>query len=181
MLIVLGTKKRRRKRDDILDAVGVTLNAIRDSGDAFPPLKSAAACIVVILEMSQVRQLLQRLIIPLTCCRPQKIKSNREECERIAGKASKMLCEIWRQTKDYRDTLPQEIRDSINEIERFVSKFRRIAAALFLLLVDSARSLHSCESLRIRGSMSDMLFRTRTRSGWPSLIFDWMNRCVTLP
>jgi len=47
--------RRRNMKADALAAVGVTLRAVRDSSEVFPPLRSATATVIVVWEMSKVR------------------------------------------------------------------------------------------------------------------------------
>jgi hypothetical protein len=49
--------RRKNMKADALAAVGVTLRAVRDSSDVFPPLKSATAAVIIVWEMSKVRLL----------------------------------------------------------------------------------------------------------------------------
>ena len=49
--------RRRNMKADALAAVGVTLRAVRDSSDVFPPLRSATAAVIIVWEMSKVRLL----------------------------------------------------------------------------------------------------------------------------
>ena len=45
----------RNKKGTALAAAGVALRAVRDATDAFPPLKSAVAAVIVVWDMSKVR------------------------------------------------------------------------------------------------------------------------------
>jgi len=54
---VSSMARRRNVKADALAAVGVTLRAVRDSSDVFPPLKSATAAVIIVWEMSKVRLL----------------------------------------------------------------------------------------------------------------------------
>jgi hypothetical protein len=90
----------RNNTADTLTAIGVTLRAVRDSADAFPPLKSAATALMTVVEMSQ------------------KAKANRKNCKRLATRAAEIVDVIYRQTKDYSDGLPAEVQGSIEQIER---------------------------------------------------------------
>jgi hypothetical protein len=77
----------------------IILRAVRDSADVFPPLKSAAATVLTLMEMSQ------------------KVNSNRQDCKDLAIRAADIFQDILRQTKDYGE-LPTEVQDSIDQIER---------------------------------------------------------------
>jgi len=85
---------------DALAALGVTLRVVRDSSDMFPPLKSAATAVLIVVEMSQ------------------RIKSNRKSCEQLATRAAELVNDIFRQTVDYGGDLPDEVKGSIEVIEQ---------------------------------------------------------------
>jgi hypothetical protein len=87
------------KKADPLAAVEIILRAVRDSADVFPPLKSAAATVLILMEMSK------------------KVNSNKEDCKDLAIRAAEIFHDIWRQTKDYGE-LPTEVQYSIDQIER---------------------------------------------------------------
>src|SRR5271154_5419344 len=100
----------------------MTLRAIRDSGDAFPPLKSAAAAIVTVSDICDVRfhfELFSKLLM-----NPQNVKSNNKDCKRLIGRATEIVDDIWRQTKWYGPELPVEVQESIDEMERSVIIFQ---------------------------------------------------------
>ncbi|KAJ7263148.1 hypothetical protein B0H12DRAFT_1230996 [Mycena haematopus] len=85
---------------DTLAAAQVTLNAIQASADAFPPLKSAASAVIVVLEMSM------------------KLKSNKKGCTHITERSAQLLHDIWRQAKDFGVALPAEVKESVVQIEK---------------------------------------------------------------
>jgi len=80
----------------------MALRAVRDSAEAFPPLKSAAAAVLIVWDMSE------------------KAKSNKEDCKRLARRATEIVSDIWRQTKDYGVELPVEVRRSVDDIEMLI-------------------------------------------------------------
>jgi len=92
--------RRRNMKADALAAVGVTLRAVRDSSDVFPPLKSATAAVIIVWEMSK------------------KVKSNKKDCKLLATRAEEIVRDVCRQTKDYGDQLPAEVQNSICQIEQ---------------------------------------------------------------
>lgn len=47
-------RRKKRKKRDALAAAKVLLCGIREASDAFPPLKSATAALLIVWEMSQV-------------------------------------------------------------------------------------------------------------------------------
>jgi hypothetical protein len=47
----------------------------------------------------------------------QKVKSNKKDCQRLASRGTKIVGDIWRQTKDFGVDLPVEARESVEEIE----------------------------------------------------------------
>jgi len=93
-------KKFKKKKSDIPPAARVTLRAIRDSTDAFPLVKSAAAAVLVICEMSQ------------------KVKANKKDCKALACRATEIVYDISQQTNCYVDELPTEVQQSVDQIER---------------------------------------------------------------
>ena len=50
----------------------------------------------------------------------QKVKSNKKGCKRLARRATEIVGDIWRQTKDYGVKLPVEAQQSVEEIEKYV-------------------------------------------------------------
>ncbi|KAJ7871179.1 hypothetical protein B0H14DRAFT_223902 [Mycena olivaceomarginata] len=105
----LSTMRRSRSTrvlSDVVTATRVTLNAIQVSTDAFPPLKSVVSAVIVLLEMSE------------------KIKSNREGCERIAQRSAQLVQDIWRQIKDFDVVLPAEVKRSVVEIEELLQRIK---------------------------------------------------------
>jgi hypothetical protein len=91
--------RRRYKKAGPLAIAETTLRALRDSADVFPPLKSTAATVLTLLEMSQ------------------KVNSNKKDCKRLATRTADVFHDIWRQTKDYSE-LPTEVRQSIDQVEQ---------------------------------------------------------------
>jgi len=89
----------RKNKGDILAGAVVTLRAIRDSSEVFPPLKSVVAAVVTIWEMSR------------------KVKSNKKDCMQLASRLTEIVHDLLRQTKDYGDQLPLEAQHSIAQIE----------------------------------------------------------------
>jgi hypothetical protein len=85
-----------------LAATGVALRAIRDSADAFPPLKSTAAAMLIVWGAIE------------------KVKSNKKDCRRLAQRATDIVNDIWRQTKDHGVNLPVEAQQSVEEIEKII-------------------------------------------------------------
>ncbi|KAJ7360873.1 hypothetical protein DFH08DRAFT_842445 [Mycena albidolilacea] len=105
----LSTMRRSRSTrvlSDVVTATRVTLNAIRVSTDAFPPLKSVVSAVIVLLEMSE------------------KIKSNREGCARIAQRSAQLVQDIWQQIKDFDIVLPAEVKRSVVEIEELLQRIK---------------------------------------------------------
>ena len=52
-----ATLRRLGQRDGVVDTLGaaeIAVRALKDSADAFPPLKTAASAAVTILELSRV-------------------------------------------------------------------------------------------------------------------------------
>jgi hypothetical protein len=49
------------------------------------------------------------------------VKSNKKDCQRLASRGTKIVGDIWRQTKDFGVDLPTEARESVEEIEGSVS------------------------------------------------------------
>ncbi|KAJ6467248.1 hypothetical protein C8R45DRAFT_476147 [Mycena sanguinolenta] len=95
-----------RIASDAFDAAKIALKALQASADACPPLKSVASAALVLLEMSE------------------KIKSNKAECEHLAGRAAQIVQDIWRQTKDFNVELPAEVERSVVEIETLFLKIK---------------------------------------------------------
>ncbi|KAJ6548936.1 hypothetical protein B0H19DRAFT_194925 [Mycena capillaripes] len=89
-----------RITSDAFAATKVTLNAIQASADAFPPLKSCASGVIVLLELSE------------------KVKSNKQGCQHIAERSAQLVQDIRRQTKDFNVALPVEGERSVGEIEK---------------------------------------------------------------
>jgi hypothetical protein len=50
----------------------------------------------------------------------QRVKSNKNDCKRLAGRALDILCDIHRQTKDYGRDVPVEVKCSIDRIKESV-------------------------------------------------------------
>ncbi|KAJ7846325.1 hypothetical protein B0H14DRAFT_933893 [Mycena olivaceomarginata] len=104
-LAMLSRMRRRiisaRITSDALAATRLTLNAIQASTDVFPPLKSSASVVLVIMELSQ------------------RAKSNKKGCEHIAKRSEQLMQDIWRQTKDFGVVLPEEVENSVVDIENF--------------------------------------------------------------
>ncbi|KAJ7846407.1 hypothetical protein B0H14DRAFT_936612 [Mycena olivaceomarginata] len=102
-LAMLSRMRRRissaRITSDALAATRLTLNAIQASTDAFPPLKSSASVVLVIMELSQ------------------RAKLNKKGCEHIAKRSAQLVQDIWRQTKDFGVVLPDEVERSVVDIE----------------------------------------------------------------
>ncbi|KAJ6469871.1 hypothetical protein C8R45DRAFT_426133 [Mycena sanguinolenta] len=97
---VLAAKMRQvRIPSDAFDATKVALKAIQASTDACLPLKSGVSVALVLLEMSE------------------RIKSNKEACKHLAERATQIVQDIWRQTKDFNVELPAEVERSVVEIE----------------------------------------------------------------
>jgi hypothetical protein len=48
----------------------------------------------------------------------QRVTSNKSDCQRLGQRAAGNFHNIWRQTKDYGNVLPVEVRQSIGDIER---------------------------------------------------------------
>jgi len=76
------------------------LRVVRDSSDMFPPLKSAATAVLIVLEISQ------------------RIKANRKSCEQLATRTAQLVNDIFRQAADYGGDLPDEVKGSIEVIEQ---------------------------------------------------------------
>ena len=112
----------RRKRG-VTAGVRVVLQAIKDTGDVFPPVKSAAAAVIVVWEMSRVStKVCIFLRAPHDCFMLQRTRSNRKDCEHLADRAAEIVQCIWAQTKHYRrGDLSVEVEQSINRIARSVS------------------------------------------------------------
>ncbi|KAJ6582418.1 hypothetical protein B0H19DRAFT_527491 [Mycena capillaripes] len=96
-----------RTTSDAFAATKMVLNAIQASADAFPPLKSFASGVVVLLELSE------------------KIKSNKKGCEHIAQRSAQLVQDIWTQTKDFNVALPAEVGRSIAEIEKLFKEIEK--------------------------------------------------------
>ncbi|KAJ7334848.1 hypothetical protein DFH08DRAFT_939574 [Mycena albidolilacea] len=94
-----------RIASDAFDTTKVALKVIQASADACAPLKSGVSAALVLLEMSE------------------KIKSNKKEFEHLAERATQIVQDIWRQTKDFNVVLPAEVERSVVEIEML---FRQI-------------------------------------------------------
>lgn len=114
--------RKRKKRDDVLAAAAVTIRAVRDSADVFPPLKTAASALITICEMIQVSSLRGVHLMSSTEIRrsfdlAQRVKTNKEECIQVANRASQIIHDIYMQTKDYEDRLPDEVKSSVKAIE----------------------------------------------------------------
>jgi len=99
---VATARRLSRKKYSTVAAARTALRAVRDSSHAFPPLQSAAAALLIVWDMSE------------------KIKSNKEDCKRLAGRATKIVGDIWRQTKDYGVRLPTEVQESVEETEKII-------------------------------------------------------------
>ncbi|KAJ7616531.1 hypothetical protein FB45DRAFT_934424 [Roridomyces roridus] len=95
-----------RSAADTLAATKVTLRAIQTSADAFPPLKSAASAVLIVLELSE------------------KTKSNRKGCAHIAKRSAQLVQDIHRQTKDFGIELPPEVQESVVELRRLLKEIR---------------------------------------------------------
>ena len=112
----------RRKRG-VTAGVRVILQAIKDTGDIFPPVKLAAPAVIVVWEMSRVSTkvcILRRTL--RDCFVLQRTRSNRKDCEHLADRAAEIVQCIWAQTKHYRrGDLFVEVEQSINRIARSVS------------------------------------------------------------
>ncbi|KAJ7730205.1 hypothetical protein B0H14DRAFT_3899306 [Mycena olivaceomarginata] len=91
-----------RITSDALAATRLTLNAIRASTDAFPPLKSSVSVVLVIMEL--------------------KSQVNKKGCEHIAKRSAQLVQDIWRQTKDFGVVLPEEVERSVVDIEKYPIK-----------------------------------------------------------
>jgi hypothetical protein len=113
---------RSKTKHSTLAAARIALRAIRDSSDAFPPLKSAAGAMIVVWDMSEVIFFLFLLpSLHITHIKPaghQKVKSNKKDCQLLANRAAEIVGDIWRQTKDFGVDLPVEAQQSVEEIEK---------------------------------------------------------------
>jgi hypothetical protein len=68
--------RKPRELPTISPAVMIALTALKESSDAFPPLKSVVAGVLHIVDLSQ------------------KVKSNKEECQKLASRVQEMLDKI---------------------------------------------------------------------------------------
>ncbi|KAJ7846367.1 hypothetical protein B0H14DRAFT_935791 [Mycena olivaceomarginata] len=101
-----------RITSDALAATRLTLNAIQASTDIFPPLKSSASVVLVIMELSQ------------------RAKLNKKGCERIAKRSAQLVQDIWRQTKDFGVVLPEEVERSVVDIENLFKEIESFFGGL---------------------------------------------------
>ncbi|KAJ7805770.1 hypothetical protein B0H14DRAFT_1587328 [Mycena olivaceomarginata] len=101
-----------RITSDALAATRLTLNAIQASTDIFPPLKSAASVVLVIMELSQ------------------RAKLNKKGCEHIAERSAQLMQDIWRQTKDFGVVLPEEVERSVTKIENLFKEIESFFGGL---------------------------------------------------
>ena len=109
----------------------MVLQAIKDAGDVFPPVKSAAAAVIVVWEMSRVSATVFLRRALHDCFVLQRTRSNRKDCEHLADRAAEIVQCIWAQTKHYRrGDLSVEVEQSINRIARSVSIYRLRPSAL---------------------------------------------------
>jgi hypothetical protein len=72
----------------------ITLTALKESADAFPPLKGAVAGVLHIVDLSQVRT--GPNISRLQIFNPtfQKVKSNKDDCQKLASRVQEILDKI---------------------------------------------------------------------------------------
>ncbi|KAJ7846397.1 hypothetical protein B0H14DRAFT_936320 [Mycena olivaceomarginata] len=101
-----------RITSDALAATRLTLNAIQASTDVFPPLKSSASVVLVIMELSQ------------------RAKSNKKGCEHIAKRSEQLMQDIWRQTKDFGVVLLEEVERSVVDIENLFKEIESFFGGL---------------------------------------------------
>ncbi|KAJ7788302.1 hypothetical protein B0H14DRAFT_3892518 [Mycena olivaceomarginata] len=115
-LVMLSRMRRRitsaRITSDALAATRLTLNAIQASTDIFPPLKSSASVVLVIMELSQ------------------RAKLNKKGCEHTAKRSAQLVQDIWRQTKDFGVVLPEEVERSVVDIENLFKEIESFFGGL---------------------------------------------------
>jgi hypothetical protein len=107
----------RSKKDDALGAARIALRAIKDSSEAFPPLRSVVSAALVVWDTSDV-SLLAKITSHVTHTSLQRVKSNKKDCRRLASRAVEQIHGIWRQTKDYGEEVPPEVQRSLTEIQQ---------------------------------------------------------------
>ncbi|KAJ7127073.1 hypothetical protein C8R44DRAFT_979770 [Mycena epipterygia] len=109
-----GMRRIRSTRipSDAFAAAKVTLKAIQESTDAFPPLKSVVSAVIVVLELSE------------------KVKSNKKGCEHIAKRSAQLVQDILRQTKDFDVALPVEVEKSVVQIEKLFKEIKKFFKGL---------------------------------------------------
>jgi len=97
--------KRRKPRDRTpvaISAVMITLTALKESADAFPPLKGAVAGVLHVVDLSQ------------------KVKSNKDECQKLASRVQEILDRIALAVPDATRISP-DLLTRIDEFTRCVS------------------------------------------------------------
>ncbi|KAJ6548815.1 hypothetical protein B0H19DRAFT_194145 [Mycena capillaripes] len=107
MLSRMRRIRSTRVASDAFAATKVTLNAIHASSDVFPPLKSCASGVIVLLELSE------------------KLESNKKGCQHIAERSAQLVQDIRRQTKDFHVALPAEVQSSVAEIQRLFKEIEK--------------------------------------------------------
>ncbi|KIM87723.1 hypothetical protein PILCRDRAFT_258860 [Piloderma croceum F 1598] len=101
---VTTPRKSPSRRSATASAVTLSLNALKESVDAFPPLKSAVGGVLHILELSR------------------KVKTNKEECQKLSSRVQEMLDQIAVAVPDVTCLSP--------ELHARIDKFTRILAEI---------------------------------------------------
>jgi hypothetical protein len=116
--------KRRKPRDRTpvaISAVMITLTALKESADAFPPLKGAVAGVLHIVDLSQ------------------KVKSNKDDCQKLASRVQEILDKIALAVPDATYISPDllaridEFTKTLADIECFMERLCRVKVILRLL------------------------------------------------
>jgi len=107
-------KSMERQSTTALAVPLIVLNAIKESSDAFPPLKGAVSSILHIIELSQ------------------KVKSNKEDCQKLAFRVQEILDKVTRAVPDATcisfDLLGRiaEFENTLDEIKLFMESLCRV-------------------------------------------------------
>jgi len=105
--------RRRRPRDRTsatISAIMIALTALKESADAFPPLKGAVAGVLHVVDLSQ------------------KVKSNKDECQKLASRVQEILDRIALAVPDATRISPDlltridEFTRTLADIECFMEK-----------------------------------------------------------
>jgi hypothetical protein len=123
----------------------IALTALKESADAFPPLKGAVAGVLHVVDLSQVRTGPNASHVQIF--KPpffQKVKSNKDECQKLASRVQEILDRIALAVPDATRISP----DLLTRIDEFTRCVSTRCSAFISLTCTSERWLISSASWR---------------------------------